>query len=114
MKDEILGKLEARVILKHGDKYYQLREMKANGTIKGEQDIIVICREIGSEKISKFKLRGEGFLEPFLATAKAEQETGCNQILLIDLDTGEWRSYPITNELKRRFPFLRDEKDYIV
>jgi hypothetical protein len=111
----IFGRLEGIAFLKYQGKYYAIKHIETNTTFEPEkeEEQIVVCNEIGSEKTSKFKVKGSDLMSPFIGAVEAERETGCSQFLLIDMDTGDWRSYPITNDLKKKFPWLRDEKGYI-
>jgi len=114
--EQTFGRLEGRAYLKYNGKFYAITAVETTSNIDGRQQQVITCAEIGSAKRAKqtkLALEGEGLIDPFVGAFEAQQETGYPQFLLIDLETGEWRAYPITEELKRQFPFLRDRLDYI-
>jgi len=109
--DQPFGRLQGRVYLKHNGKFYAISDVETSGTINGLQKQVITCIEIGSGTKTKLTLKGEGLIDPFVGAFEAEKETGCPSLLLIDLESGEWSVYLITDELKHRFPFLRDKID---
>jgi len=66
------------------------------------------------------KVKAEGMAEGLSLTIKAEEETGLKQLLVIDLDKGEWACYPIDEQLKEKIPALTkilqlfEKRDYVV
>ena len=107
-KLEIIGKLHGRAFLKCKDRFYAIRQVETYGTEGGVQKQIIICSEIGSKKISKFQLKGYDLTEPYTAVVNGARQTGQPQVLFIEIETGEWRAFPITEELKQEFPFLEN------
>jgi hypothetical protein len=113
-KSTIFGRLQGRMFIRTKEKYYAVNEVEISGEIGGVQQQIIACYDVIDGRRVKFKLTGEMLMQPFTELVRAEQETGLRQILIINLDTGEWRIYPVTADLERRFPFLRDDIDYVV
>jgi hypothetical protein len=115
MKDmeEAFCRFGGRMFLTHNEKHYGVREVKTSGQTEGMQEQTFVCNEIGSTKQSVFKMTGIDLYELIHKALTAEQETGFTQVVLIDVDKREWKAYPITPELQKQFPFLKDKVDYI-
>lgn len=109
----IIARMQGRAFLRVSGRYYAIRQVETSGEKGGVQEQIIFCAEIGSEKSQKFQITGYNLIEPYEGVTIAEQKTGLKQVLLIE-ETGDWRTFPINEELRRKFPFLDDKPVYII
>lgn len=108
---QIFRKLQGLAVIKAQEKYFRIKELKLTSTVEADETItderILTCEDIKTQKEVKFKVTAKNLFDAFYGAVEAEKETKCLQILLVNFDTGEWRSYPITEELIERFPLSR-------
>ncbi len=77
---------------------------KIQVTADSESNLSFRCRgEDGEEK--KFQMKAKGLMFAYQAVIDLEQKTGSKQLLVIDVDKGEWWTYSL-NEMKEKNPAL--------
>jgi hypothetical protein len=117
---EFFGRIEGIVALKSKDSTFLVTAVHAHGTGQGEENFVLRCLDVDTKKEKRIKMTAKGIMKAFVGMIDAEQETGLKQMLLIDVEKGEWRCYPIDEQLKQTFPVLREmlrmieKRDYVV
>jgi hypothetical protein len=108
---EVYSRIEGIVIIKQNGRNYQVQNAKSSSTASNET--VLSCLD-DKDKPTEIRVSSKSFLEALQGLFSAERETQCKQLLVFDLDAGEWICYPINEKLKEKFPLLkRDKVDYI-
>jgi hypothetical protein len=117
---ELFGRIEGIVVLRSKDSAFLVTGIHAQGTGGGEENFVLTCLDVETRKKKRIRMTAKGVMKAFVTMIGAEQETGLKQLLLMDVEKGEWRCYQIDEQLKQELPGLREilskieKRDYVV
>lgn len=118
-KLEIMGRIEGIVILKFEKNHYVVENISIEGQVENES--VDVLFNVINKDLEKKKFKGlvsNDFMQMFEELIEQERKTGLQQLLIIDMNTGEWQGYPIDDEMKEKFPMLSKwiqyKADYVV
>ena len=87
--------VKGKIILRKGENFYDVKSIMKSGDFYQ-----VSGADINSKEEISMKIKAVGFLQALDHFYKMTKETGKEQFLLLNLDTGEWTTYNI-DDLRR-------------